>query len=62
MTELNGCDIEDLEIGIAAAFPYPVTEAYIGRFDRASGDNTAVHINEAVARTTSSARRAAAPG
>jgi len=52
MNELNGYDIEDLEIGMTATFSKTITEADIVLFAGASGDNNAIHINEAFARTT----------
>lgn len=52
MNELNGYDIEDLEVGMKASFSKTITEADIILFAAASGDNNAVHINEVFARTT----------
>lgn len=52
MNELNGYDIEDLEIGMTATFSKTITEADIVLFAGASGDNNAIHINEAFAKTT----------
>ncbi|MEJ8859168.1 MaoC family dehydratase [Variovorax robiniae] len=52
MNELNGYDIEDLEVGMSASFAKTITEADIVLFAGASGDNNAVHINEEFARTT----------
>jgi 3-hydroxybutyryl-CoA dehydratase len=52
MNELNGYDIEDLEVGMTASFAKTITEADIILFAGASGDNNAVHINEEFAKTT----------
>lgn len=52
MNELNGYDIEDLEIGMTACFSKTITEADIILFAGASGDNNAIHINEDFARKT----------
>jgi 3-hydroxybutyryl-CoA dehydratase len=52
MNELNGYHFEDLEPGMSASFAKTITEADIVLFAGASGDNNAVHINEAFARTT----------
>ena len=52
MNELNGYDIEDLEVGMSASFSKTITEADIILFAGASGDNNAVHINEVFAKTT----------
>ncbi|HTS23982.1 MAG TPA: MaoC family dehydratase [Casimicrobiaceae bacterium] len=52
MNPLNGYDIEDLSVGMTAAFAKTITEADIVLFAGASGDNNAVHINEDFAATT----------
>lgn len=52
MNDLNGYDIEDLEVGMSATFAKTITEADIVLFAGASGDNNAVHINEEFAQTT----------
>lgn len=52
MNELNGYDIEDLEVGMSASFAKTITEADIVLFAAVSGDNNAVHINEEFAQTT----------
>lgn len=52
MNELNGYDIEDLQVGMTAAFYKTITEADIILFAGASGDNNAIHINEEFAKTT----------
>jgi 3-hydroxybutyryl-CoA dehydratase len=52
MNEINGYDIEDLQVGMSATFAKTITEADIVLFAGASGDNNAVHINEEFARTT----------
>jgi 3-hydroxybutyryl-CoA dehydratase len=52
MNEIGGYDIEDLEAGMSATFAKAITEADIRSFAAASGDNNAVHIDEAFARTT----------
>lgn len=52
MNELNGYDVEDLEVGMTATFAKTITEADIILFAGASGDNNAMHINDDFARTT----------
>src|SRR5450631_1426665 len=52
MNELDGYDIEDLQVGMSASFAKTITEADIVLFAGASGDNNAMHINEEFARTT----------
>jgi 3-hydroxybutyryl-CoA dehydratase len=52
MNELNGYDIEDLNVGMSATFAKTITEADIVLFASASGDNNAMHINEEFAQTT----------
>jgi len=52
MNEMNGYDIEDLELGMKATFSKTITEADIVLFAAVSGDNNAVHINEEFAATT----------
>lgn len=52
MNNLNGYDIEDLEVGMSATFSKTITEADIVLFAGVSGDNNAIHINEEFARTT----------
>lgn len=52
MNELNGYDIEDLEVGMTAAFSKTITEADIILFAGVSGDNNAIHINEKFAEST----------
>ena len=52
MNEMNGYDIEDIKVGMAASFAKTVTEADIILFAGASGDNNAIHINEEFARGT----------
>lgn len=52
MNELNGYDVEDLQVGLSAQFAKTITEADIILFAGASGDNNAIHINEAFAKTT----------
>ena len=52
MNDLNGYDIEDLQVGMTATFAKTITEADIVLFAGASGDNNAVHINEDFAQTT----------
>ncbi|MFL9920539.1 MaoC family dehydratase [Paraburkholderia fungorum] len=53
MNELNGYDIEDLSVDMAATFSKTITEADIVLFAGVSGDNNALHINEEFAATTS---------
>jgi 3-hydroxybutyryl-CoA dehydratase len=52
MNELDGYDIEDLNLGMSATFAKTITEADIVLFASASGDNNAMHINEEFAQTT----------
>ena len=52
MNDQYGHDIEDLRVGMSASFAKTVTEADIVLFAGVSGDNNAVHTNEAFARTT----------
>jgi len=52
VNDLNGYDIEDLEVGMTAIFAKTITEADIILFAGASGDNNAMHINEEFARGT----------
>jgi 3-hydroxybutyryl-CoA dehydratase len=52
MNELDGYDLEDLEVGMSASFAKTITEADIVLFASASGDNNAVHINEEFAQST----------
>ncbi|MFO1143038.1 MAG: MaoC family dehydratase [Amaricoccus sp.] len=52
MNDLNGYDIEDLDVGMTASFAKTITEADIILFTGASGDNNAIHINDEFARST----------
>lgn len=52
MNDMNGFDVEDLEIGQSAVFSKTITEADIVLFAGVSGDNNAVHTNEEFAETT----------
>lgn len=52
MNELNGYDIEDIQLGMNATFAKTITEADIVLFAAVSGDNNAMHINEEFAQTT----------
>lgn len=52
MNELNGYDIEDIQVGMSATFAKTITEADIVLFAAVSGDNNAVHINEEFAQGT----------
>jgi 3-hydroxybutyryl-CoA dehydratase len=52
MNELNGYDIEDIQVGMSATFAKTITEADIVLFAAVSGDSNAVHINEEFAQTT----------
>ncbi len=52
MNELNGYDIEDIQVGMCATFAKTITEADIVLFAAVSGDNNAMHINEEFAQTT----------
>lgn len=52
MNEQNGYDIEDLHAGMSASFAKTITEADILLFADLSGDNNAIHTDEAFASTT----------
>lgn len=52
MNELNGYDIEDIQLGMSATFAKTITEADVVLFAAVSGDNNAIHINEEFAQTT----------
>ena len=52
MNDLNGYDVEDLQVGMRATFSKTITEADIVLFAGVSGDNNALHINEEFAATT----------
>jgi 3-hydroxybutyryl-CoA dehydratase len=52
MNEMNGHDVEDLQVGMRATFSKTITEADIVLFAGVSGDNNAVHVNEEFAATT----------
>ena len=52
MNELNGYDIEDLQVGMCATFSKTITEADIVLFAGVSGDTNAIHINEEYAAST----------
>jgi 3-hydroxybutyryl-CoA dehydratase len=52
MNDMNGYDIEDLQMGMRGTFSKTITEADIVLFAAVSGDNNAVHINEEFAATT----------
>ena len=52
MNDLNGYDVEDLEVGLSATFAKTITEADIVLFAGVSGDGNAVHTNEEFAATT----------
>ena len=52
MNELNGHDIENLQLGMSASFAKTITEADIVLFAGVSGDNNAMHINDEFAGKT----------
>jgi 3-hydroxybutyryl-CoA dehydratase len=52
MNEIEGYDFEDLAAGMSATFIKIISDADILLFANASGDNNAVHLDEAFARTT----------
>ena len=52
MNKLMGYDIEDLAVGMTAAFSKTITESDIVLFAAVSGDNNAMHINEEFASET----------
>ena len=52
MNDLQGYDVEDLDVGMAATFSKTITEADIVLFAGVSGDNNAIHINDEFAAGT----------
>ncbi len=50
--EFQGYALEDLTVGMSAAYARTVTEADIVTFAGVSGDNNPVHVNPEFARTT----------
>jgi 3-hydroxybutyryl-CoA dehydratase len=52
MNEMNGYDVEDLQVGMQATFSKTITEADIVLFAGVSGDHNALHVNEEFAATT----------
>ncbi len=52
MSEINGYDIEGIQLGMSATFAKTFTEVDIVLFAAVSGDNNAVHVNEEFAQTT----------
>ncbi len=52
MPDQSSYFIEDLEVGMSAAFEKPVTEADVATFAEISGDNNPVHLDEAYAAGT----------
>lgn len=50
--DLNGYFIEDLSVGMSAAFAKTITEADIVMFSGVTGDMNPVHVNEDFARDT----------
>lgn len=53
MNELNGYDVEDLQVGMKAEYAKTLTEADVVLFAGASGDINPIHLNEDYAKTTS---------
>ncbi len=52
MNDMQGYDVEDLAVGMAATFSKTITETDIVLFAGVSGDNNAIHINDEFAATT----------
>ena len=52
MNDINGYDIEDLQVGMSATFAKTLTDADIVLFAGVSGDNNAVHLDEEFAQST----------
>jgi 3-hydroxybutyryl-CoA dehydratase len=52
MTSQHGYYLEDLSVGMAAAFSKTITEDDITLFAEVSGDHNPVHMDEAFAKTT----------
>lgn len=52
MNDMQGYDVEDIDVGMAATFSKTITEADIVLFAGVSGDNNAIHINDEFATTT----------
>jgi 3-hydroxybutyryl-CoA dehydratase len=48
----DGYCLEDLTVGMTAAYEHVVTESEVVRFAEVSGDHNPVHLDEAYARTT----------
>ncbi len=52
MTDATGYFLEDLAVGMSAAYSKTVTEADIAKFAEVSGDDNPLHLDEAFAKTT----------
>ena len=49
---MKGYFLEDLSVGMSAAYSKTVTESDIAKFAEVSGDNNPLHLDEAFAKTT----------
>ena len=54
MTRTTGYSAEELSPGMSASFTKTVTDDDIAMFASVSGDNNAIHLDEAYAATTAS--------
>lgn len=52
MTDTRGYFLEDLAVGMSAAYSKTVTASDIAKFAEVSGDNNPLHLDEAFAKTT----------
>ena len=52
MADMKGYFLEDLSVGMSAAYSKTVTESDIAKFAEVSGDNNPLHLDEAFAKTT----------
>lgn len=52
MVDMKGYFLEDLSVGMSAAYSKTVTESDIAKFAEVSGDNNPLHLDEAFAKTT----------
>jgi 3-hydroxybutyryl-CoA dehydratase len=52
MADTKGYFLEDLAVGMSAAYSKTVTEADIEKFAEVSGDNNPLHLDEDFAKTT----------
>ncbi len=52
MSDMNGYFLEDLTVGMSAAYSKTVTESDIAKVAQVSGDNHPLHLDEAFAKAT----------